>query len=209
LSERAASARDQRGSAPAIVIQVGSATCEHAAGSLEVLDEFRKHVVASERRDILLRQTGCTGRCSREPIVGVLIPGQLPVKYERVNRGLVHDIFTSHIQKGQPLLDKVLDGPVERVSGYELLVCSSLAVAGGESVQTPLTERLREAGFGADQLRDGRRCLALCIWRKRSLHPCSALTRFSPDPARRNWTRLSASISAREVVESLRVQEGW
>ena len=164
LSERAAAARDQRGSAPAIVIQVGSATCEHAAGSLEVLDEFRKHVAASERSDILLRQTGCTGRCSREPIVGVLIPGQMPVKYERVNRGLVHDIFTSHIQKGQPLLDQVLDGPVERVSGYELLVCSSARCGWrGKRLQTPLTERLREAGFGTDQVRvTGGSCFGAC-----------------------------------------------
>ncbi|MDI9446135.1 MAG: NADH-quinone oxidoreductase subunit E, partial [Planctomycetota bacterium] len=44
-----------------ILIQVGSATCEHAAGSREVLDEFRKHVAASGRDDIILHQTGCTG----------------------------------------------------------------------------------------------------------------------------------------------------
>ena len=59
-----------------IVIQVGSATCEQAAGSNEVLAEFRKHVEASGRHDIVLHQTGCTGRCSREPIVGVLFPGK-------------------------------------------------------------------------------------------------------------------------------------
>ena len=41
------------------------------------MDEFRKHVAASGRSDIALRHTGCTGRCSREPIVGVFLPGQV------------------------------------------------------------------------------------------------------------------------------------
>ena len=58
-----------------IVIQVGSATCEHAAGSLEVMAEFAKHVKASGRQDLVLHKTGCTGRCSKEPIVGITIPG--------------------------------------------------------------------------------------------------------------------------------------
>ena len=44
-------------------IQVGSATCENAAGSQSVYEEFRKHIVASGRSDIVLRRTGCTGRC--------------------------------------------------------------------------------------------------------------------------------------------------
>ena len=62
-----------------------------------MLDEFRKHIAASGRSDIVLHQTGCTGRCSREPIVGVMVPGQMPVKYERVDRQLVHEIFTQHV----------------------------------------------------------------------------------------------------------------
>ena len=69
-----------------------------------MFDEFRKHVAASGRSDILLHRTGCTGRCSREPIVGVFVPGQMPVKYERVDRNLVHEIFTSHVLGGKPVL---------------------------------------------------------------------------------------------------------
>ena len=78
----------QRAAGDRIRIQVGSATCEQAAGADEVFDEFRKHVAASGRSDILLHRTGCTGRCSREPIVGVFVPGQMPIKYERVDRQL-------------------------------------------------------------------------------------------------------------------------
>ena len=80
LAIQAEASRHDRLAGNPIVIQVGSATCEHAAGSREVFEEFRKHVVASGRNDILLHRTGCTGRCSREPIVGVFVPGQIPIK---------------------------------------------------------------------------------------------------------------------------------
>jgi len=125
LTERAAAALRQQAAGERIRIQVGSATCEQAAGSGEVLAEFRKHLAASGRSDILLHQTGCTGRCSREPIVGVMIPGALPVKYERVDRKLVHEIFTSHVLGGQPVLGRVLDGPLEHAARRELLLCGS------------------------------------------------------------------------------------
>jgi len=115
----------ERAASDSIRIQVGSATCEHAAGSDQVLDEFRKHIAASGRHDIVIHQTGCTGRCSREPIVGVMVPGQMPVKYERVDRQLVHAIFTQHIQQGKPVLDRVLDGPIEKIAPQEILIGGS------------------------------------------------------------------------------------
>ena len=138
-----------------ILVQVGSATCEHAAGSNEVLDEFRKHIAASARTDILLRQTGCTGRCSREPIVGVMIPGQMPIKYERVDRELVHEIFTQHILKGEPLLSRVLDGPINKLAPHELIVCGSARCGwrGQKLARGPLAEKLAAAGLGPDDVR--------------------------------------------------------
>ncbi len=65
-----------------------------------VYEEFRKHIAASGRSDIGLRRTGCTGRCSREPIVTVFMPESLPVKYQFVDRELVHKIFTCHVLGG-------------------------------------------------------------------------------------------------------------
>ncbi|MBT4823208.1 MAG: NADH-quinone oxidoreductase subunit E, partial [Lentisphaerae bacterium] len=107
-----------------IFIQIGSATCEHAAGSREVESEFRKHIEASGRKDIILRRTGCTGRCSREPIVGVFMPDGMPTKYEQVGRDAVHKIFTSHIQGGIPVTELVLDASEdEQVHKYDLLFC--------------------------------------------------------------------------------------
>jgi len=155
LAARAAETLAKNTNNHRILIQVGSATCEHAAGSNEVFEEFRKHVAASERSDIGLRHTGCTGRCSREPIVGVFIPGQMPVKYERVDRQMVHEIFTSHILHGAPLLSHVLDGPVEKIARCELLLCGSVRCGwrGQKLARGPYLEKLRAAGIGPDQLR--------------------------------------------------------
>jgi len=106
-----------------VVIQVGSATCEHAAGSQTVAEEFTRHIRASGRKDIVIHRTGCTGRCSREPIVGIQLPGLLPVKYERVNRDLVHRIFTEHIQSASPVLKHILDHNGEPLADREFLFC--------------------------------------------------------------------------------------
>jgi NADH:ubiquinone oxidoreductase subunit F (NADH-binding)/(2Fe-2S) ferredoxin/NAD-dependent dihydropyrimidine dehydrogenase PreA subunit len=92
-----------------IIIQIGSATCEKAAGADTVREEFEKLIKTSGRQDIVLKQTGCTGRCSREPIVGVFFPGQFPFKYEKVTVAKVQEIFNQHVQGGKPVLNMILD----------------------------------------------------------------------------------------------------
>ncbi len=155
LLARAGEYRRQRALSEKIVVQVGSATCEHAAGSRTVFEEFRKHIAASGREDIVLHQTGCTGRCSREPIVSVFMPGKMPVKYELVDRELVHPIFTRHVLAGEPLLDHVLDGPIEGVARYELLSCGShrCGWADPEPFRQVLKEKLRERGVSPGDVR--------------------------------------------------------
>jgi len=123
MSDRVAKTLADRQLDNKILIQVGSATCEHAAGSQSVTEEFLRHIRASERKDIVIQRTGCTGRCSREPIVGVQVPGQIPVKYERVNRDLVHRIFTEHIQGSVPVMKHVLDHTTEVLPKQEFLFC--------------------------------------------------------------------------------------
>jgi len=154
LAAKAAGVVRQQARHRRIRIQIGSATCEHAAGSREVLDEFRKHIAASGRDDILLHRTGCTGRCSREPIVGVIAPERMPIKYERVDRPLVHEIFTSHILGGKPLLDHVLDGPIEHLAEHEILICGSARCRwrGHKVLQETLREKLLARDIGPDRV---------------------------------------------------------
>ena len=155
LADKAEAYLEDQSSRCPIRIQIGSATCEQAAGADDVFDEFRKHVAASGRTDILLHRTGCTGRCSREPIVGVFIPGQMPIKYERVDRDLVHDIFTSHVLGSKPVLKRVLDGPVERIAKYEILTCGSERCCwkGKPLFETAIREKLAAVGVPEDDVR--------------------------------------------------------
>ena len=147
LADRAGRSLADRDLGNRILIQVGSATCEHAAGSLSVAEEFARHVRASERKDIVIHRTGCTGRCSREPIVGIQIPGQLPVKYERVDRNLVHRIFTEHLQGGAPVMKHVLDQAAERLPEHEFLFCEGgRCQRGGPDLRARFAELLAERG---------------------------------------------------------------
>jgi NADH:ubiquinone oxidoreductase subunit F (NADH-binding)/(2Fe-2S) ferredoxin/NAD-dependent dihydropyrimidine dehydrogenase PreA subunit len=165
LTGRARELMERRRPSDRIQIQVGSATCEHAAGSREVLDEFRKHLAASGRDDIVLHQTGCTGRCSREPIVGLLVPGRIPVKYERVTRDKVHEIFTRHVMEGAPVFDYVLDGPISQIAARELLVCRSVRCRWGaqRNLSEVLREKLDAAGIPPEQVAvESASCFGAC-----------------------------------------------
>ena len=134
-----------------IVIQVGSATCENAAGSREIREEFRKHIAASGRSDIVLHDVGCTGRCSLEPIVGILRPGERAVKYQQVSREGVHRIFTDHVLRGEPVTELVLDGTQKSQSRYEVLFCKGERCGNlaARALQAKLGEILEKRGVGA------------------------------------------------------------
>jgi NADH:ubiquinone oxidoreductase subunit F (NADH-binding)/(2Fe-2S) ferredoxin len=122
-----------------IRIQVGSATCEDAAGAKAVMTEFKRLVKASGRSDIAVRQVGCTGRCSREPIVNVIFPGQLPVKYEMVDPAIAGEIFKWHVSGGVPVPGRMLDAEFQRVRQYDFLFCG-----GTHCLHRPITD-LRDA----------------------------------------------------------------
>ncbi|NUQ61159.1 MAG: NADH-quinone oxidoreductase subunit NuoF [Pirellulales bacterium] len=79
----------------------------------------------------------------------------MPVKYERVDRPLVHEIFTRHILQGEPVLARILDGPLEKLSQHEILTCQSNRCGweGAESLQTALARRLGDLGITPDQVR--------------------------------------------------------
>lgn len=136
-----------------IRIQVGSATCENAAGAREVYNEFRNHIISSGRKDLVLRQTGCTGRCSCEPVVSIGIPGQMPVKYEHVDRELVHTIFSQHILGGQPVSENILDNKGGRLAKWDFLFCNGTRCARNlmQNFHGDLTAKLEQAGLSKEQ----------------------------------------------------------
>ncbi len=148
-----------------IRIQVGSATCEDAAGSLAVAKAFRKLIDASKRTDIALVNTGCTGRCSREPIVTVILPGELPVKYQHVNEEVAEEIFRSHVLKGRQVKGAILNYE-EAGAKYQLLFCGGeqcgLNVAG--EFRQMFEQALCREGIGPEQAKVIRaNCFGLCV----------------------------------------------
>lgn len=107
------------------VIQVGSATCENAAGATLVRQEFQKLINASGREDILIKQTGCTGRCAQEPIVGVFVPHHFPVKYKQVTVDKVAEIFQNHVLGGQPVASLMLDKKTNILYDHIITFCET------------------------------------------------------------------------------------
>jgi NADH:ubiquinone oxidoreductase subunit F (NADH-binding)/(2Fe-2S) ferredoxin/NAD-dependent dihydropyrimidine dehydrogenase PreA subunit len=163
LTERAAQALADRGDAGKIRIQIGSATCENAAGAPGVMEEFRKHIRASGRQDIVIHRTGCTGRCSKEPIVGIQVPGQLPVQYERVDRDLVHRIFASHVLQGVPLPGHALDGSLDHPAPLQFIFCEGARCLRGQAYRLAFDQKLAAAGFPPERVQTGHvRCFGAC-----------------------------------------------
>ncbi len=148
LAKRAGAEYSASRPANATVIQAGSATCEHAAGALDAAGEFRRLIAASGRDDIILRMTGCTGRCSCEPIVGVFAPGRIPVKYEHVDRDKAHRIFTEHVLGGTPAWDLVLDTPKGAPIQNVMMFCDGVRCGRIDrlDVRTNLERMLHDAG---------------------------------------------------------------
>jgi (2Fe-2S) ferredoxin len=181
-----------------IRIQVGSATCENAAGAMDVWDEFRKHIEASGRKDIVLRKTAFTGRCSCEPIVGVVFPGKIPVKYELVDREAVHKIFTSHIMNGQPVYEKMLDFTGNSIAQYDVLFCHGPRCR--TFMETGYSDyfkgKLLELGIKDDQVRMiAARCFGLCSLNKEEKP--HAFVMINPTPERAGIGEGHASFRAR------------
>ncbi len=148
-----------------IVIEIGSATCENAAGAPKVYAEFVRHIKASGRDDIIIRRTGCSGRCSREPIVGVFAPGQMPVKYEQVTWRGVHDIFTRHVVGGEPVVDMMLDRTDEVVFRREYWFCATRQCESFDNADLMKGFTDKMAAAGVDMTRVAVRetdCLHLC-----------------------------------------------
>ncbi len=156
--------REQSGLGEKTVIQVGSATCEKAAGADIVMKEFEKLIRAAGRDDIIIKQTGCTGRCAREPIVGVFVAGQIPIKYEQVNAEKVQTIFHDHVLGGQSVPELVLDKKTETRYDYVITVCSSERCAhDGPDAESMVSKALSSQGIEDGRVRIfGGGCFGLC-----------------------------------------------
>ncbi|HOC70496.1 MAG TPA: NADH-quinone oxidoreductase subunit E, partial [Candidatus Hydrogenedentes bacterium] len=153
LAAAAKAETDSVDSASTIIIQVGSATCENAAGSMDVWQEFERNIRTSGRKDIQLHRVGCTGRCSREPIVGILMPGKMPVKYQQVDRDTAHEIFTQHILGGTVLLKSALEKKAAQVE-RQIILCEARHCNGTccDEIETLFRKAFEKESLDADAI---------------------------------------------------------
>lgn len=84
-------------------VYVGMATCEIAAGSKEVMEEFE--AAKKNGLDIYLSRKGCAGRCHVEPTVEVIDPEKGSVLYIKVDPKKAKEIIQKHLIGGEPLAE--------------------------------------------------------------------------------------------------------
>jgi len=89
-------------------VYVGMATCEIAAGSQEVMDEFKK-AVSKGLTNVYLSKKGCAGRCNLEPTVEIIEENKIPIKYCKINREKAKKIIEEHIKKGKVIEEWIIE----------------------------------------------------------------------------------------------------
>ena len=90
-------------------IVVGMATCGIAAGAKETFAAFVDAMAERGLTNVLVRQTGCMGRCAEEPTVEVVVPGLPTVVYGRVDAAAAKEIVEKHIVGREIVAANVLD----------------------------------------------------------------------------------------------------
>jgi NADP-reducing hydrogenase subunit HndB len=88
---------------------VGVSSCGIAAGALSTLEEIKEQIRKMDLKNVYLSQTGCSGLCTHEPIVQLIIDGNQKLAYGRVSPTLVRRIFEEHIKRGQIVKDLLID----------------------------------------------------------------------------------------------------
>ena len=91
-----------------IQVIVGMGTCGIAAGGKDTFKAFLDEVEAKNLdSQVIVRQSGCMGRCADEPTVEVVVPGMETVMYGKVTPAVVKDIVQTHLIE-KKLLDNLI-----------------------------------------------------------------------------------------------------
>ena len=95
------------------VIFVGAGTCGLGAGADKTLARIKAYC-AEKGVDADIREVGCIGLCSEEPLVDVQLPGRTRVSFSNVTEdkvdGLLKGVFAGEIAADQALGQFFLDG---------------------------------------------------------------------------------------------------
>ena len=91
-----------------VKIIVHMSTCGIAAGAREVMNALIDEMSRTDRQGLLIKSSGCIGKCSTEPNVTVEIEGEEPVLYQKMTPERMRQVFKQHILRGKVQSDFVL-----------------------------------------------------------------------------------------------------
>jgi NADP-reducing hydrogenase subunit HndB len=111
LREEALEKRRAKATGARVQITALMGTCGIAAGARETVKAILEVIEAENLSDILVRQTGCIGLCSFEPIVEVELADQPKIRYGKVSPDKARRIMRDHVIGGEPIREWVI--PVE------------------------------------------------------------------------------------------------
>ncbi len=101
-------------------ILVGTASCGRAAGSLTVVEAFKKGL-AKRNTKAKMTEVGCLGLCSLEPLVTIIKPDSFTVCYNNVTPQVVPTLIEGYVVGDDPCLDLAL-GTVEGGDGEAVYI---------------------------------------------------------------------------------------
>jgi NADH:ubiquinone oxidoreductase subunit F (NADH-binding)/Pyruvate/2-oxoacid:ferredoxin oxidoreductase delta subunit len=77
---------------PKPILFIGSATCGKVSGADKLYTEIKDYLDLY-KIDAIIREVGCVGLCSMEPLLDIQLPGKTRVSFARVNSGNLTDIL--------------------------------------------------------------------------------------------------------------------
>lgn len=91
------------------LVRISTASCGVAAGALDTLEMIRELVRMDNLSNLCIKEIGCIGLCSFEPIVQVQEADRALITYGKVNRLIAQRIIREHIEKGLVVQEYVID----------------------------------------------------------------------------------------------------
>ncbi len=88
-----------------VQVIIGMGTCGIAAGAKETFNAFIDELEKKGLQNVMVKQTGCMGKCETEPTVEVVVPEMPAVLYGNVSAEVARKIVNEHII-GKKMLDE-------------------------------------------------------------------------------------------------------
>jgi NADP-reducing hydrogenase subunit HndB len=109
LRDQARGEVDVRSGPKEIRITVHMGTCGIAAGARDIMAELSEQLAGAGVENVTLHQSGCLGLCDQEPMLTISDKTGLDYLYVRLNREKAREIVASHVLKGKPVQEYILE----------------------------------------------------------------------------------------------------